>query len=447
MQKLISIKKIFTADIFKISFLNAIAVLIKMLTAFVSMKAVANILGAAGPMGIAMLGQLNNLTAILLAATNGGINNGITRYIAENANDEKEYQPFLGTGFWITAVLSVICGLVLIIGAGFFATHILKDIQYITVFYIFGFTVILYGLNTLLISVINGFKEFKKYVIANILGSIIGLVFTIVLAYNFGIFGALIAAVTYQSIVFILTLFLVLKTKWFKPREFIKHFSKPAAIKLGHYSLMALVTAAVMPLSQLVVRGHISDYDTSDAGLRYAGLWEAINRVSNMFLMVFATSLSVYYLPRLTELKTDRELRNEVFSVVKLVGPLLLIFSIALYAGRNIVIHVLFTDAFAEMESLFTFQVLGDFFKLISWVLAYIMIAKSMTKTYIIMEFVSSLSQIAFSIFFFESYKKAGTTMGIEGATMGYATSHFLYLICMVFIFRKIVFLKPDSGR
>jgi hypothetical protein len=51
MQKLLSIKKIFSADIFKVSFLNAIAVLIKMLTAFVSMKAVANILGAAGTNG------------------------------------------------------------------------------------------------------------------------------------------------------------------------------------------------------------------------------------------------------------------------------------------------------------------------------------------------------------------------------------------------------------
>ena len=135
----------------------------------------------------------------------------------------------------------------LLLAPVFLHTTILKDIQYISVFYIFGGTVILYGINTLLISVINGFKEFKKYVAANILGSIIGLLFTIVLAYNFGIYGALIAAVTYQSVVFILTLFLVINTKWFKPREIIKNFSKSAAVKLGHYSLMALVTAAVMP--------------------------------------------------------------------------------------------------------------------------------------------------------------------------------------------------------
>jgi len=436
MQKLIRIKKIFTADIFKISFLNAIAVFIKMLTGFVSIKAVAYLLGPLGPMGIAMLGQLNNFTNILLAVSNGGINNGITRYVAEYSGSEKKYQLFLGTGFWITAVLSVITGLVLIFGAGYFSQTILKDIQYKSVFYIFGGTIILYAFNTLLISVINGFKEFKKYVAANILGSLIGLLFTIILAVNFGIYGALISAVTYQSVVFLLTLLLVLNTKWFKVKEITRKFSKVAAVKLGHYSLMALVTAIVMPASQLIVRGYISRHES----IHEAGLWEGINRVSNMYLMVFATSLSVYYLPRLTELKTNRELRGEVFSVYKLVIPLLLIFSVILFTGRDLIITILFTQEFAGMRDLFTYQVLGDFFKLASWVLAYMLIAKSMTKTYIAMEFVSSISQAGLSILFINFY-------GTEGATIGYAAGHFIYLLCMFFIFRKIVFLKPGPGQ
>jgi O-antigen/teichoic acid export membrane protein len=435
MQKLISIKKIFTADIFRISFLNAIAVFIKMLTGFVSIKAVAYLLGPLGPMGIAMLGQLNNFTNILLAVSNGGINNGITRYVAEYSGSEKKYQLFLGTGFWITAILSVITGLVLIIGAGYFAQTILKDIQYKAVFYVFGGTIILYAFNTLLISVINGFKEFKKYVIANILGSLTGLLFTIILAVNFGIYGALISAVTYQSVVFLLTLLLVLNTKWFKLKEITRKFSKVAAVKLGHYSLMALVTAIVMPASQLIVRGYISRHISIDD----AGLWEGINRVSNMYLMVFATSLSVYYLPRLTELNTPKELRREVFSVYKLVIPLLLVFSVLLFTGRDLIINILFTHEFSGMRDLFTYQVLGDFFKLSSWVLAYMLIAKSMTKTYIIMEFVSSLSQAGLSILFINIY---GTT---AGATIGYAAGHFIYLVCMLLIFRKIVFLKPGS--
>ena len=434
MQRLISIKKIFTADIFKISFLNAIAVFIKMITGFVSIKAVAYLLGPLGPMGIAMLGQLNNFTNILLAISNGGINNGITRYVAEYSGSPKKYQLFLGTGFWITAVLSVVSGLVLIFGAGYFAQTILKNIQYKSVFYVFGGTLIMYAFNTLLISVINGFKEFKKYVTANIIGSVMGLIFTVILALNFGIYGALIAAVTYQSVVFVLTLFLVVNTKWFKVGEIIKKFSKTAAVKLGHYSLMALVSAIVIPASQLIVRGYISRHDINEAGL-----WEGINRVSNMYLMVFATSLSVYYLPRLTELNTRQELRKEVFSVYKMVMPLLVLFSVMLFAGRDLVIHVLFTNEFAGMRDLFTFQVWGDFFKLSSWVLAYMLIAKSMTRTYIIMEFVSSIAQVGFSLFFFNMF-------GTVGATMGYACGHLLYFICMIYIFRKIVFLRPQAG-
>ena len=434
MQKLISIKKIFTADIFRISFLNAIAVFIRMITGFVSIKAVAWLLGPLGPMGIAMLGQLNNFTNIILAVSNGGITNGVTRYVAEYSGSPKKYQLFLGTSFWITAVLSVVCGLVLILGAGYFAENILKDTQYKSVFYIFGSTVILYAFNTLLISVINGFKEFRKYVAANILGSIIGLIFTIGLAFKFGIWGALVSAVTFQSVVFGLTLLMVLNTRWFKLKDFIGKFSKTAAIKLGHYSLMALVTAIVMPVSQLIIRGYISD----NVSIHEAGIWEGINRVSNMYMLVFATSLGVYYMPRLAELHTHRELRGEVFNVYKLVMPLLILFSLALYAGRDLVISILFTSEFAEMEKLFPFQVLGDFLKLTGWVLAYILVAKSMTRTYIIMEFVSSISQVVFNIIFIDLY-------GTVGATMGYAAGHGLYMIAMFIIFRKLVFTKPAS--
>ena len=58
------------------------------------------------------------------------------------------------------------------------------------------------------------------------LGVLIGLLFTIILRVNFGIYGALISAVTYQSVVFMLTLLLVLNTKWFKLREITRKFQQ-----------------------------------------------------------------------------------------------------------------------------------------------------------------------------------------------------------------------------
>ena len=276
---------------------------------------------------------------------------------------KKKYSLFLRTGFWITTVLSLFCGVVLMIGSAYFSQTILKDVQYKSVFIIFGATIILYAFNTMLVAVINGFREFKKYVTVNIAGSLVGLLFSVILAYGFGIYGALIAAITYQSVVFIITFILVVRSHWFKSRIFIGKFSKLAAVKLWQYSLMALITAVVVPVSQLLVRGYINERTSS---MTAAGLWEGMNRISSMYLMVITTSLSIYYLPKLAQLKTKNEIRNEIFHVYKLIVPFLLILSLCIFISRHIIIHVLFNNKFAGMENLFAFQLAGDFFKTLS---------------------------------------------------------------------------------
>ena len=71
-------KNILASDLIKVSFLNGLATVIKMITGLVSVKVVAAIIG---PAGIALLGQLNNFSTILLSLSNGGINAGITKYV------------------------------------------------------------------------------------------------------------------------------------------------------------------------------------------------------------------------------------------------------------------------------------------------------------------------------------------------------------------------------
>ncbi len=421
------IKKIISQDLVKVSFLNGVSTLIRMLTGFISVKVVAVRLGVGD---IALLGQLTNFSAMLLVISTGGIAAGMTKYVAQYSDSEKKYTLFLRTGVQITLALSLVCGLVLMFGSGYFSRHILKSDNFQYVFIVFGITIVLYALNMMLISIINGFREFKKYVLVNIAGSIIGLIFTIVLSFAFDIYGALIAAVTYQSIVFLVTFTIVSRSKWFHWRKFVGRFSKTAAIKLSHYSLMALVSALSVPMSQLLVRSYISSETKS---LDNAGLWEGINRISAMYLMVLTTSLSVYYLPKLAQLKTKAEIRNEIFNVYKLIVPFLLLLSFGIFVCRHLIINILFAEKFAGMENLFAFQLMGDFFKVTSWILAYQLIAKTMTKTFIVTEVLFSLSFVLFSVFFVNHY-------GNMGATIAYALNYFLYLVLMVILFRKTLF-------
>jgi O-antigen/teichoic acid export membrane protein len=426
---LLKLKKIISTDLVKVSFLNGLATLVRMLTGLISVKVVAVKLHLSG---IALLGQLNNFTQILLSISSGGINNGIVKNISQDIEAERRYKIFISTGVRITLTIGSVLGLVSIIGAPFFSRFILDDSSYTGVFIIFGLTIILYALNALLLSVINGFREFKKYILVNIANSVAGLVFAVVLTYSFGLYGALIGAVTYQSIVFAISLSMVTRAPWFKWSLFTGPFSKAAALKLGRYSLMALVSAVAIPFAQFVIRSFLIKYQGKDD----AGAWEGMNRISGIYLMVITTSLSVYYLPKLSGLKTDREIRAEVFTVYKLLIPTLVLISFGIFIFRGPIVNILYEPSFRDkMRDLFAFQMIGDVLKMSTWVLGYILVAKSMARAYIVVEIVSCTLFALFSMLFVHLY-------GTIGATIGYAAAFLCQLLIMVFIFRKLLFGK-----
>ena len=47
-------------------------------------------------------------------------------------------------------------------------------------------------------------------------------------------------------------------------------------------------------------------------GLKAAGYWEALMRVSNLYLMLVTTPLAVYYLPTLSQIVNRADLRREI---------------------------------------------------------------------------------------------------------------------------------------
>ncbi len=419
------IKQIYKKDVAAIFSLNVVSTLVKMLAGFVSVKVVAVLVG---PAGIALMGQLSNFSSIAQTFSTGGINNGITKYIASTKESGGEVR-YIRAAVWIVGIFSLLIGFILLIGSSYFSTWVLKDTRYQSIFLVFGLTIGLYAFNTMLVAVLNGYKEFKKYVRVNIVGSLVSLCFSIILSYVYGVYGALLAMVTYQSVVLLVTLQQIASSSWFRIDHFIGRFDREAVKKLAHYSLMAFVSAATVPVSQLIVR----NYTVETISLTQAGIWEGMNRISNMYLMVITSSLSVYYLPRLAEIKSDVELRNEIFSIYKMVIPFLLLATLGIYGMRDIIITLLFNKEFEGMRELFAYQLLGDFFKIASWLLAYLMLARSMTKLFVVSEVLFSVSFALLAMGFIDMY-------GEIGATSAYALNYFLYLGVMMLVFRKLLF-------
>src|SRR5689334_7266153 len=124
---ILKLKKILSTDLVKVTSLNSVATLVRMMTALISVKVVASKLH---PEGVALLGQLTSFSMIFLSISGAGIKNGITKHVAQYSDSQKRYMLFLSTGFWIVFTLSCACGLVLIVGAPYFSREILKDAQY-----------------------------------------------------------------------------------------------------------------------------------------------------------------------------------------------------------------------------------------------------------------------------------------------------------------------------
>lgn len=417
---------IFNSELFTVSALNGISTIIKMIAAFVSIKVVASIIG---PSGIAQLGQLNNFSAIILSLSTAGINTGLTKYIAENSGSPKNYLPFIKTGFSLTLFFTTITSIILIFKSRYFAIIVLNDAGYSSIFFIFGISLIFYSLNAIILSIINGFKKFKEFVIINIIGSVLGLLLSILLTINFGIYGALISIVTFQSVVFFITLFIIKNNDWLSWNLFSLNYDKSIVLKLGKFSLMAAATAIALPLVQIVIRSYI----TTHYSLNAAGLWEGINRISNMYLVIITTSLSIYLLPKLATLQHRHELRIEIVNSFKLIIPFLFVASTSIFFLRTIIIDILFTNDFIEMKDLFIFQLIGDTLKISGWILGSLILAKAQVKLFIIMELLSAGLQISLSIFFIKEF-------GTIGATIGYAAGHFIYFIILLIYFKKLLF-------
>lgn len=409
----------------KTSLLNGIAVIIKMLTLLGLNKILAIYVG---PSGYAALGQFQNAIQMITTLASGAINTGVTKYTAEYHENEVRQRAVWRTAGTISLTGSLLVAALVVIFNRPLAGWFLKDENLGSVFVWFSATLLLLVFNTLLLAILNGKKEIQRYVTANIAGSLFALAITTVMAVNFGLYGALVALAIYQSVAFIVTLTLTYKASWFRLGYLFGAVDRQTAKNLAKFAVMALTSAACVPLSHILVRNHLGE----TLGWDSAGYWEAMWRLSAAYLMLVTTTLSIYYLPRLSELKNPADIKNEIFQGYKIILPVAALSSLVIYFLRKPIISLLFSENFSGMEPLFAWQMVGDTLKIGSWILAYLMLGKAMVKTFVI-------SEILFSSSFFLLTVHLTEARGLEGVALAHTINYLIYWLTMAVVTNKLL--------
>lgn len=412
-------------NLLKTSALNGIAVLIKTATMFILNKVLAVYVG---PSGYAVIGQFQNFIQIVTTFAGGAINTAIIKYTAEYYEDENKQRIVWQAAGSIILIFSIIIASLILIFQRELSFYIFKGYEYQSIFVWFAIFSLLFNFNALFLAILNGKKEILKLVIANISGSLFSLTITSILAIKYQLYGALVALSIYQSIAFFITLILCYKSDWFKLSYLFGGIDPIVARKFGAFALMALTSAICIPLSQILIRSYL----TNEFGINYAGYWEGMIRLSGGYLMLVTTTLGVYYLPKLSELSAIVDIKKEIYLGYKFIFPFALLGALSIYFLRDWIITILFTDSFLPMRDLFLWQMIGDCLKIGSWMLAYLMLSKAMTKLFIITEIIFASTLVGLTYVCTKLF-------GFAGVSIAYLLNYALYwLVMSLFVFKGI---------
>ncbi len=411
----------------KVGSLKTAAVFTRIIAGLLTSKAIAVIIGAEG---LALVGNLRNFVASAQTLATLGFYKGVVKYVNEFKDDLVRLSKTLSTvyyiGFITTILVSFFC---------YFKAETINELifptynNYVYIIKIFAIVLPFYALNMFAFSIMNGFSKYKILIIINIIGQILSLCVALLLIYQKNLDGALISVAISESLIFLITLVGIINRKSLVPLISVNHVSLKFLKKLSPYTGMALFSAIILPLVVLAIRSHIID----TIGYRDAGFWEAMLRISKYYLMMVSSLLGLYIIPRFSEINDIKEFKREVFSLYKTVIPYFAAGLLIIYLLRPFIVWAVFTEEFQPVEDLFLWQILGDFVKVLSMIIAYQFLAKKMFWHYVITEAFLVIILYTTSIYFIKIY-------GVKGAVIGHFVSYLMYYGVILLIFGSSLF-------
>ncbi len=416
-------------DLFKITSLNSLSIVLKLFIGLITSKVIAIFIG---PSGLALMGNFRNFVGLFETISTLGFQNGIVKYIAETKEKELELKKYVSTICITVASASVVLSFFLFLLAAHWNSIIFgSNLDYSFAFKAFAFALPWYALSLVLVSIINGLGRFKNVIYITIIGNCVGLLVSYFFITKFQVNGALLSIIITPSLLFLISFYYVNKDVSLVDCIRFHFFDFKIIRNLSSYFLMALVSGVVGSIVYIAIRKNI----ITNIGIKEAGYWEAISKMSSYYLVFISSILTLYFLPKLAVAKNNLESKKVFLNFYKTIFPVFVVGLIMIYFLRIFIVKLLFSNEFLPVTDLFFWQLFGDVFKVASLILGYQFFAKKLTFAFIFSEFLS------FGLLYFLSDYLIKIA-GLEGIVMAQACDNFIYLLVLIIYFRKSLFRK-----
>jgi PST family polysaccharide transporter len=410
-------------NIVRAGFYSSIATAARLLTGLVVIKLVAWL---AGPEGVGKLGQFMSLMSLLAVLAGGGISAGIVKYVAEYRHDAQKLARLLAAALWYALAASCLMGCVALLLSKQLSLWLLGDVHYENLIRLLAIAQLGIALANYILAVINGFMDVRRLAFIQVLGAALSVAMAVGLSHWLHLYGVLLALVVGQLLLLVVGVPVWRCSPYFQRSMLRMHFDREMSAKLAAFSVMTLTSALLPPLINIAVRNHLALH----FGWEQVGYWQAVSKVSDAYLLFLTTAINIYYLPKLASTHERASLVAELRNAYRLLLPAVILLAALVYALRGWVTRILFSADFSAANGLYGPQLLGDVIKIASFMLSYLMLAKAMTRLFVISECVFALSYLALVYVFTASF-------GLVGAMYAFAVNYLLYLVFNVVVARR----------
>lgn len=420
----------------KITSLNAGVIVVRLLVAFFIQRELTDIVGKGG---YAKIGSLRNLLAQLTSLTSLGIFNGVVKYVSEHREDKEQLQNLFSTAFVFTFFGSLTAFLVLFFGAEWLSEYYFTTTEYAYVIRLLAVVVPFISIQRVFNGVVNGLSKYKSFAKIELIAYLLMAATTLVLLYNNNLDGALVAIAISPVIQIMVLLYIFIKVL----RDYVQfsklRFKIPMAKSLLAFTLMSFVSTVLLNQVEIEIRNFITDKVSLDD----AGIWTGMTTLSKNYMVFSGAIFTLYVIPKFASIKNQTDFTKELLSIYKTLLPIFALGMLVIYFSRHLFIEYVFID-FNEMAPLFKWQLLGDFVRLASVILAHQFLAKKMVRSFIFSEILSLVLFYVFANYLVDIY-------GVEGVVIGHFLRYLIYFAVVFWLvmryFRKQkTLLKPEEA-
>ena len=280
-------------------------------------------------------------------------------------------------------------------------------------------------------ALLQGLRRLKELAACNLLGSFFGTMASIGLVYflrDRGVAPFLVAVSGFG----------ILTSWWFAHRVPIPrvhlpwrdtlHESRPLLTMGASFLAMGLLGVGVTYLIRIMI--------IHELGMNAIGLYTASSNISLLYVGVVINAMGADFYPRLTSIATNHRAMNKLINQQAEMGMLLALPGLlATLSLAPWVMRIFYSGEFVAAAALIRWQILGMGLRVACWPLGYILLAKGMGKTLVIVEAISTSVEVAIIYVLMHIWK-------LDGCGMGFLLYMVLATITMSVIGNKITHFR-----